>query len=99
MRRRGGNHVLACVVSLSHGRVVIAMQVKTAWKVWRTWSDSEWDTGLKFDDSHVQNTLAPGLVDCEKVPPAKLKSLPCMTNSAQSYTAALRRHTSVNVLT
>lgn len=43
------------------------VQVRTAWKVWRTWSNGGGETGLRFDDSNVQTKLAPGLVDSEKV--------------------------------
>ena len=43
------------------------LQVRTAWKVWRTWSNGGGETGLRFDDSVVQNQLAPGLVQQEKV--------------------------------
>ena len=43
------------------------VQVRTAWKVWRTWSNGGGETGLRFDDSVVQHQLAPGLVDREKV--------------------------------
>lgn len=42
-------------------------QAMISWKVWRTWSDSHHDTGLRFDDPSVQNKLAPGLIDSEKV--------------------------------
>lgn len=42
-------------------------QVRTAWKVWRTWSNGGGETGLRFDDSIVQKRLATGLVDSEKV--------------------------------
>ena len=42
-------------------------QAMIAWKVWRTWSDSHHDTGLRFDDSCVQDNLAAGLDDSEKV--------------------------------
>ena len=43
------------------------VQVRTAWKVWRTWSNGGGETGLRFDDSNVQTKLAPGLIDAEKV--------------------------------
>ncbi len=45
------------------------LQVRTAWKVWRTWSNGGGETGLRFDDSNVQKKLATGLVDSEKVSP------------------------------
>ena len=51
-------------------------QVRTAWKVWRTWSNGGGETGLRFDDSNVQTKLAPGLVDSEKV---SLSCLPFTT--------------------
>ena len=44
-----------------------SVQAITAWRVWRTWSDSHHDTGLRFDDSCVQNKLASCLVDSDKV--------------------------------
>ena len=43
------------------------VQVRTAWKVWRTWSDIDGETGLRFDDSYVQHILLPGLINSEKV--------------------------------
>ncbi|KAL3162395.1 Fatty acyl-CoA reductase 2, variant 2 [Trebouxia sp. C0010 RCD-2024] len=48
------------------GRMKSAARVRTAWKVWRTWSNGGGETGLRFDDSMVQHQLAPGLVDREK---------------------------------
>ncbi|KAL0029274.1 hypothetical protein WJX79_006937 [Trebouxia sp. C0005] len=48
------------------GRPKSAARVRTAWKVWRTWSNGGGETGLRFDDSIVQKRLATGLVDSEK---------------------------------
>ena len=49
--------------------------------MWRTWSNSGGETGLRFDDSNVQKKLATGLVDSEKVSPVLSvmpSSLPCI---------------------
>ena len=66
----GYSHVMSAIWScLCDEGCCTHTQVRTAWKVWRTWSNGGGETGLRFDDSNVQKKLAIGLVDSEKVSP------------------------------
>ena len=67
--REGGAvcNLLSAVPSAIVSSACHLVQVRTAWKVWKAWSNGSSETGLCFDDSVVQNQLAPRLVDREKV--------------------------------
>lgn len=70
MLHDGYSHVMSAIWScLCDKGCCVHTQVRTAWKVWRTWSNGGGETGLRFDDSNVQKKLAIGLVDSEKVSP------------------------------